>query len=42
MNNTYKKITADQIVGNVFKTIGDEWMLITAGNRINPYFHRVE
>lgn len=32
MNNNYKKITADQIDGNVFKTIGDEWMLITAGN----------
>jgi len=28
----YKRITPSEIKGNPFSLIGDEWMLITAGN----------
>lgn len=32
MNSTFKKIGPFDITDNVFKAIGDDWMLITAGN----------
>ncbi len=32
MNKEFQKITPEKIQGNVFKSIGKDWMLITAGN----------
>jgi flavin reductase (DIM6/NTAB) family NADH-FMN oxidoreductase RutF len=33
INNSFKKITPTEITDNFFKTINDEWMLITAGTQ---------
>lgn len=35
--NGYKKIAPQEIEGNAFKMIGDEWMLVTASDRKGGY-----